>query len=126
MVSHGGSAIRNLAIICGSVALASYACVRARADDVTGEVPQVQLASMGLARLEPISDAAGNQVRGNRAIFGGFDAIGIPILPAGQARLVARLNWADQGFPDLETVILCHLLAAGEYTEPIPPGQHEF
>jgi hypothetical protein len=94
---------------------------------MTPEVSKAQLASMGLAGLQPISDAAGRRVRGNRAIFGGFDAVGIPLDSVGRARLVAFLNWSyHEGFPDLGAVIWRHLIERGEYAEPIPPGRPEF
>ena len=56
---------------------------------------------------------------------GEFGAIGIPL--GGGGRLVVQLNWSYQpGVSDLAARILCHLLATGQYPEPIPPGPREF
>ena len=61
------SAFKNLAIVCGSIALATYTFNRAQGGDVTTELSPVQLASMGMAGLQPIPDAVGNQVGGDRS-----------------------------------------------------------
>jgi hypothetical protein len=119
--------MKSLAIVLGSIALVVYPFARAQADEVSSEIPKSQLASMGLAGLRPMSDAAGNQVRGNCAIFGGSGYIGIPLDSVGGARLVVRLNWSYQaGFPDLTAVILRHLLDVRQYPEPIPSGRLDF
>ena len=82
---------------------------------------------MGLAGLRPMSDAEGNQVRGNWAAFGGSGYIGIPRNSAGGPRLVVRLNGSyDEGFPNLGAVILRHLLEVRKDAEPIPPGRRKF
>jgi hypothetical protein len=118
--------MRSLAIVAGGIALLACALARVHADEVTSDVPRAQLASMGLAGLQPMSDAAGHQVRGTRAAFGGWGAIGIPLNSAGDARLVVPLNWTyHAGSPDVSAVILRHLLEAGKDVELIPPGRRE-
>ena len=115
------------AIIFGSIALVACTFVRAQGGDVASEVPKEQLASMGLAGLRPMSDAEGNQVRGNWATTGGSGYIGIPQDFVGGSRLVVRLNWSYyDGFPNLGAVILHRLLEARKDAEPIPPGRLEF
>lgn len=99
----------------------------ASADELSASVSQSRLVRMGLAAMRPISDDAGRRVRGNRAIFGSFDAVGIPLDGVGRARLVAILNWSyHAGFPDIGAIIRHHLLDSGDHAEPIPPGRREF
>jgi hypothetical protein len=118
--------MRSVAIVIGSIALATYTFGLAQADDVPRGVSRAHLASMGLAGMEPMSDAEGDEVRGNRAIFGGSGPFGIPLGPMSGSRLVVRLNWSYyELFPDLRTLILCHLLELGQAPESIPPGRRE-
>src|SRR3954466_890797 len=124
---EGGSAMRSLAIVFGSIALAAYTFALAQADVVPAGVSRAHLASMGLAGMQPMSDAEGNEVRGNRPIFGLSGPFAIPLGGMSGSRLVVRLNWSYyEVFPDLRTLILCHLLESGQAPEPIPPGRIEF
>jgi hypothetical protein len=119
--------MRSVAIVIGSIALATYTFGVAQADDVPSEVSGAHLASMGLAGMQPMSDAEGDEVRGNRAIFGSSGPFSIPLGPVSGSRLIVRLNWSDyEVFPDLRTLILWHLLELGQEPEPILPGRREF
>jgi hypothetical protein len=118
--------MKSLAIVFGNIALATYACSLAQADDRPSAVSSAHLAGMGLAGMQPMSDAEGDRVRGNRAIFNFSGPLAIPLGPVSGNRLVVRLNWSYEVFPDLRTFILCQLLEASQVLEPIPPGRREF
>jgi hypothetical protein len=118
--------MKSLAIAFGSIALATCAFSLAPADDGPLGVSSAHLASMGLAGMQPMSDAEGDEVRGNPDVVDFSGPFSIPLGPVSGNRLVFRLNWSDGSvYPDLRT-LLCRLLEAGQAPELIPPGPREF
>ena len=97
------------------------------AEELSPGLSQAQLDSMGLGSLRPLSAAEGHQVRGTRAIWNSFNAVGIPLGIGGGSRLVAILNWAYHPHtPDVPTLIWRQMLKTRQYTEAVPPGPREF
>lgn len=118
--------MKSVAIVFGGIVLATCTLSLAPADDVPLGVSSAHLASMGLAGMQPMSDAEGDHVRGNPAFVDFSGPFSIPLGPVSGNRLVFRLNWSnDLVYPDLRT-LLCRLLEEGQAPELIPPGPREF
>lgn len=118
--------MKCLAIAFGGIVLATCTFSLASADDVPSGVSSAHLASMELAGMQPMSDAEGDEVRGNPEFVDFSGPFSIPLGPVSGNRLVFRLNWTDGlVYPDLRT-LLCRLLEEGQAPELIPPGPREF